>query len=446
MNSKIIISKLSNKEVLELIYTEYMRIKPKNNKEFYEKNCLPCAAALIKRFNKKYTDILIEAGIPDELLNIPKTDEYYLNILKTIADKLGHTPTIKELKEEGYDQTAYIYRFGTYNKAIELAGLKPNPKFVKKNINKNQILNDYKRLSAELGKPAGQKDIANSNLSYSFRVMIIKFGSFNNLREAAGYKRDNRGANNKKYSKELVLRMLVEDYIANKGAISISKINKDKRYPHISTIQALFNTTKMQEVWNEVAIEAINFLNATKPYKTENERIINAGIKGETNVAHNLCFLDNSKYTVYNDINIHSEKLGMTQQIDHIVVGPNGVFCIETKHYFGSIIINRNSKWEKVTKSSSEAVDNPTQQVIRHENILKSILPPIGINSIIVMGNSNTKVKNKELCSYPVINVNNILEYIQDKNAEILLTEKELRRINNIIKKCIVLNLRNVCC
>jgi hypothetical protein len=40
-NNKISISKLSDDMVLRIIHEEFMRIKPKNYKEFYEKSCLP---------------------------------------------------------------------------------------------------------------------------------------------------------------------------------------------------------------------------------------------------------------------------------------------------------------------------------------------------------------------------------------------------------------------
>lgn len=154
-NNKISISKLSDDTTLKIIYDEYMRIKPKNYKEFYAKSCLPSIITIQKKFKIKYRDVLIKAGIPNNLLNIPKPNEYYIQILKQIADKLGHTPSMNELKKEGLDPSIYINRFGSYNKALEIIALPKNESnFVKKNINKKQIIKDYKQLSQRLGRPA----------------------------------------------------------------------------------------------------------------------------------------------------------------------------------------------------------------------------------------------------------------------------------------------------
>ena len=107
-NNKISISELSDDTVLKIIYEEYMRIKPKNYKEFYAKSCLPSIATIQKRFGMKYSDVLIKAGVPVELLNIAKPNEYYIQRLKKLAEKLGHSPSIYELKKQDTTKQ-YIY-------------------------------------------------------------------------------------------------------------------------------------------------------------------------------------------------------------------------------------------------------------------------------------------------------------------------------------------------
>jgi len=56
------------------------------------------------------------------------------------------------------------------------------------------------------------------------------------------------------------------------------------------------------------------------------------GAKGEEWVAHELAFLD-SEYTVFNGLRFGGGK----QNFDHIVVGPAGVFVVETKNWKGSV-------------------------------------------------------------------------------------------------------------
>lgn len=62
------------------------------------------------------------------------------------------------------------------------------------------------------------------------------------------------------------------------------------------------------------------------------------GAKGEEWVAHELAFLD-SEYTIFNGLRLGGGK----QNFDHIIVGPAGVFVVETKNWKGSVEF-RNGK------------------------------------------------------------------------------------------------------
>jgi len=56
------------------------------------------------------------------------------------------------------------------------------------------------------------------------------------------------------------------------------------------------------------------------------------GAKGEEWVAHELAFL-NSEYAVFNGLRLSGGK----QNFDHIVMGPAGLFVVETKNWKGSV-------------------------------------------------------------------------------------------------------------
>jgi len=56
------------------------------------------------------------------------------------------------------------------------------------------------------------------------------------------------------------------------------------------------------------------------------------GAKGEEWVAHELSFLS-SEYTVFNGLRLGGGK----QNFDHIVVGPSGIYVVETKNWKGSV-------------------------------------------------------------------------------------------------------------
>lgn len=369
---KIRISNLSNQELLDIIYREYMRIKPKNHKEFYDKNCLPSTTVLRKRFNMKYNDILLMAGVPEEYLYIHQRPEsYYINLLNDVAKKLGHCPTRKELEQFGQSSSVYIKRFGSYTNALKLVGL--SPIYARnQNVNRTILLNLYKDLCNKLGRAATANDINNSNLPYKATTFAKYFGGLNNLREEAGFPKENRGMGRKKYTKELILHLLIYEYINNEGPLTIQEIEKNDQLPAVATILKYFRTGKITEVWNEVSAEAVKQLK-NNDIKKLNAKKHPTGVIGENNVSHNLKFLD-PKFTVYNNINIFSELYNESQQIDHLVIGPTGIFVLETKHLYGEITVKNNNLWEQYTNSTFRHVENPTGQVMRHENLIKSII------------------------------------------------------------------------
>nr|WP_306813116.1 nuclease-related domain-containing protein [Paenibacillus soyae] len=62
------------------------------------------------------------------------------------------------------------------------------------------------------------------------------------------------------------------------------------------------------------------------------------------------------------------------QEIDNLVIGPNGVFHIETKTYSGSLVFHSSG----LTHDGRE-IEDPTGQVYRHQYILESILAEAGV-------------------------------------------------------------------
>lgn len=96
-----------------------------------------------------------------------------------------------------------------------------------------------------------------------------------------------------------------------------------------------------------------------------------AGVQGERHVAHQLSFLPDG-YNVFNNLVLrHQDK---RQQIDHLVIGPNGVFHIETKTVAGEL-----SFTERGFMRNGQPYEDPTGQVYRHQFILEGILREAGI-------------------------------------------------------------------
>lgn len=107
---------------------------------------------------------------------------------------------------------------------------------------------------------------------------------------------------------------------------------------------------------------------------------IKAGLRGETRVAQELARgLDNAHY-VFNDLSVRSGF--RAAQIDHLVVGPGGVFVIETKNWGGRITGGaRDSAWTQEGEGTrpSRRHENPVLQNERHVRVLGACLRAAGI-------------------------------------------------------------------
>jgi hypothetical protein len=61
---------------------------------------------------------------------------------------------------------------------------------------------------------------------------------------------------------------------------------------------------------------------------------------------------------------------GASEDIDHLIIGPNGIFHIETKNWHGSIRFTEQG----IERSQPEHHDDPNAQLARQAFILKELL------------------------------------------------------------------------
>lgn len=110
------------------------------------------------------------------------------------------------------------------------------------------------------------------------------------------------------------------------------------------------------------------------------DRIVEAGLRGETEVMQRLqAALDQSHY-VFNDLRIKVGRAGA--QIDHLVVCPRGLFMIETKNWRGRIVGDVNcDQWQQFRAPGQPPIrmHNPVRQVKRQAEMLRSALDQQGL-------------------------------------------------------------------
>ncbi len=119
-------------------------------------------------------------------------------------------------------------------------------------------------------------------------------------------------------------------------------------------------------------------------------RIYGGGWEGEKRVIKLLSSKLSDDYILLNDLYLR----GGGGDIDHVVLGPNGIFVLETKNWNGNISCN-GDLWQRTGKQNFKG--SPSRQVKRNAATIKNIIDssqafrPLGIyvEGIVVFTNKH---------------------------------------------------------
>ena len=112
--------------------------------------------------------------------------EEYLEDLREFADELGKPPTKQEMNDHGpHSTTPYYTRWGSWNDALEAAGLGTNHR----EVTKEELLEDMRRVADEHGEPVRCGDIEEHG-TYDPSTYFRHFESWFDAREQAGLNAD----------------------------------------------------------------------------------------------------------------------------------------------------------------------------------------------------------------------------------------------------------------
>jgi hypothetical protein len=125
-------------------------------------------------------------------------------------------------------------------------------------------------------------------------------------------------------------------------------------------------------------------------YYLRKYRIFRGGWEGEKQVAKLLTNKLNDDYCILNGFYLH----GGVGDIDHIVLGPNGIFVLETKNWSGSISCSGDD-WQRRGKRNFSG--SPSRQVKRNAAKIKQIIEnnqnlrslDIWVEGIVVLTNNH---------------------------------------------------------
>jgi Homing endonuclease associated repeat len=114
------------------------------------------------------------------------SDEQILGELKASAERLGRSPTMREFERDGgtriHPQTV-IERFGSWNAAKRLAGLRP-----RRFATREELLAELRTLGAELGRPPTGGDLQRRRATMPSKSLYWHvFGSLRNALREAGF-------------------------------------------------------------------------------------------------------------------------------------------------------------------------------------------------------------------------------------------------------------------
>lgn len=115
------------------------------------------------------------------------------------------------------------------------------------------------------------------------------------------------------------------------------------------------------------------------------------------------------------------------QEFDHLVIGPQGIFNIETKNYSGKLAIDKAGNWMRMRRGESDwnAEENPAQQLFRHHVLLQSIVgDQIPIIDVICMSHNNILITGQENSRIPVIKKDLLADFIVNYRPAVLTAEQ----------------------
>lgn len=173
--------------------------------------------------------------------------------------------------------------------------------------------------------------------------------------------------------------------------------------------------------------------------------IMNVGLKGER-ITDDILLELPGKYNILSDVIIH--KKGGKNQLDHVVVGRNGIFIVETKFHSG--IIKGNDKDVKVLQTKCDSSGkpyhkrflNPTLQVETHIRAVERILELHGYHNVNIVGmvffsnkNATVKLKSKRMQIFSMAKKGRVklLRYIKWYRPDNKLSKQEISGIIDIL-------------
>jgi hypothetical protein len=168
-------------------------------------------------------------------------------------------------------------------------------------------------------------------------------------------------------------------------------------------------------------------------YYLRNYRVYNGGWVGEKQVTNLLSSKLSDQYLLLNGLHLRTGG----GDIDHIVLGPNGVFVLETKNWSGDITCN-GDEWQREGKHNFKT--SPSLQVKRNAAKIKHILdssPSFGslaveVEGIVVFTNNHATL-HLNSPTVLILKLSQLPNHITAQKSSDSYSQKQLEAIGQVI-------------
>lgn len=243
-------------------------------------------------------------------------------------------------------------------------------------------------------------------------------------------------------------RIVYQDFLnKEKGDLKGIFYNLVVENPNISV-------TQKEEFRAFLISVGVNGVNERPEYETRDSRLRNkssdeneyrrkeVGNIGEQIVRDELKKIEKYNYAVINGPVLKYN--GTVKEFDHIVVGENGVFCIETKAFgmtegestHATIFIDKGDKWFIRKNKHNKELESPTEQIIEEKTLLENVIASsmLTVHPVLVLSNKDINVKNNIKLPYDIVRVDGLLDYIS--NYIDAVTENDKMFVLSDIDRC----------
>ena len=148
-----------------------------------------------------------------------------------------------------------------------------------------------------------------------------------------------------------------------------------------------------------------------------------SGNRGEKIVRDNLEILKKENYFIVSGVVLQYE--GKIKKFDHIVIGENGIFILETKAFglsedvlkdsHAQLLIEGPDEWTLKKNGQARILQSPTEQVLAQRNFMERFVEEFmtDVNNVLILANPDLKLHQKIHLDYDVVQVQNLCQYIR---------------------------------